>query len=510
MRTTFLLRAVLAVAFVACGPPPRTELHTRKQRIAVLPKDKRAYFAMTKDGRHWAVKAGPEVGRRIVRDGVDGPTYGDTSEPFFTADGTLVYWRMPDDPAATGLPIVVGDETIETEIARPGPLVFSEEGNHWAVAGGIAFGDPLKRDAEGKVVRPKRGPVIVLHDGREIGRHSDTSLPAIDARGEHVAYLARDDAGKVSLAVDGKLVGAPFETAPGLKPPTVGDEIIGPAMKGWYKVRYLDDGSILSVSDHPDGWAVRRNDEVLASYAWATEPWPPGATVTPPQGFEQASAFIPNSIELADGAPSAVWWERLAGDASAWRVVRNGKPVDSIVCPRPWERARPATSADGQHVAYVCGEPLPTPMGSNVPFENLWVVHDGTRYGPYQYVWGVTLSPDGKHVAYAVADANTKDTMWRYFRDGKPVSGRFFESWQPRFGPDNRRLAWQTRGLEDKRRLVFENKNIARFDEVVWGPTFLGPDAVAWVVRRDEELWRIEAWYGDDAPPSDDLSRESK
>jgi hypothetical protein len=404
---------------------------------------------------------------------------------------------MPEDPTATGLVVVDEGVDVQTPVARPPKVVFSENGLHWALAGGIALGDPFAVDAAGKPLPPTRGPVVVLHDGREVGRHGDTSYPALDAGGARIAYLARDD-GQVRLIVDGQ-ASAAYHTRPGSAPPTIGEHVVGPTMHARYSVRFLSDGSLLSVADHADGWAVRHDARELATYAWATEPFASGAAPATPEGLEGRAAFIPASITAARGAPVALWWERPAGDATQWRVVRGGQPVDTIPCPRPWETERPVISPDGEHAAYVCAWPEPAPEGDLTPRETMWVVHDGRRLGPYPMVWGVALSPDGRHVAYAASDGAVPQAHWRYHRDGLPFGPEFLETWSARFGPDGRRLAWEARGADGVTRLYFDDVPIARFDEVLWGPSFLGADAVGWVVGRDDRLWRVEAWVGTSA-----------
>jgi hypothetical protein len=497
---TLVLCALLAALGVACGERAE-KVHAQKQRLGALPKDRRpGTLAIDSDGRGWAIKAGPEGRRRLMRNGVDGEVLPDVSEPILAPEtGRLLFWRLPDEPNPTGLLLVDGDTMVPTPIARPGQVIFSENGLHWAVAGGIGLGDPFAIDADGKPIPPKRGPVVVLHDGREVGRHVDTSSPVLDRSGAHIAYLAREDDGKVRLIVDGKAT-PPYEMAPGTKPPTIGERVVGPVMDDWYSVRFLSDGSLLSVSDHVDGWAIRRDDRVLATYAWATEAHPAGIQPTTPEGLAGRAAFIPSSIRVAKDVPVALWWERPPGDVVQWRVMRDGQPVDTQLCPRSWERERPAVTDDGRHVAYVCVEPEPAQEGDLVPREKMWVVHDGKRLGPYPLVWGVTLSPDGQHVVYSVSDGGSPQPRWRYHRDGVPFGPEFLETWPARFGPDGTHLAYEARGVDGTARLILDGMPIASYDEVVWGPTFVDPDRVAWVVSRDEQLWRVEAWVGDDTP----------
>jgi len=498
--------AVLAMALVAGGMACERargtrELHVGKQRLGVLPDPEHAGTLRVDDeGRDWAVILGTLGNRRLVRNGVELKGYRDVSEANFAPNGDrMLYWAIPEDPAATGLLLVDGDTILRTPAARPGQLVFSEDGKHWATAAGIGLGDPFAVASENRLAEPTRGPVVVLHDGREIGRHADTSPVALDATGTHVAYLARDDEGRVSVVVDG-VISAPFERPPGAKPPAVDEKRIGPTLGGWYSVRYLSDGSILSVADHAEGWAVRRDGRELATYAWAAQPFPAGVEPATPEGGEGRAAFIPPSLVTAAEAPVAVWWERPAGGGKQWRLVRDGQPVDEVLCGRPWDYGRPLLSADGEHVAYVCIDVEPQHPGDVAPRETMWVVHDGKRLGPYASVWGLSLTKDGEHVVYAVLDAPTPEGRWRFHRDGVPFGKELLETWPVRLGDDGRTMATQGRGLDDQTRLMFDGLPVGRFDQVLWGPSFVGPEAVAWVIRRGDTLWRVEAWRGDERP----------
>lgn len=503
-RASLLRISVLTMALVVSGAACERgapELHVKKQRLGVLPDPEHSGTLRVDDeGRDWAVILGGLGERRLVRNGAEQKAYKDVSEANFApASDRMLYWAIPEDPAATGLFIIDGETIIQTPVARPGQIVFSEDGKHWATSAGIGLGDPFAVAEENRLAQPTRGPVVVLHDGREVGRHADTSPVALDATGAHVAYLARNDEGRVSLVIDG-VVSAPFEPVPGHTPKPVDEKVIGPTLGGWYAVRYLDDGSILTIADHTDGWAVRRDGRELATYAWATQPYPSGVEPNTPAGAEGKAAFIPPSLVVASDAPVAVWWERPAGDGKQWRIVRDGQPVDDVLCGRPWDYGRPLLSADGTHVAYVCIEVEPQQPGDVAPREKMWVVHDGKRLGPYPSVWGLTLTKDGEHVVFAVLQGSTPPGTWRFTRDGVPFGKPLLETWPVRLGADDRTIATQGRGLDDKTRLLFDGVPVGRFDQVLWGPSFIGPEAAAWVIRRGDTLWRVEAWRGD-APP---------
>jgi hypothetical protein len=65
--------------------------------------------------------------------------------------------------------------------------------------------------------------------------------------------------------------------------------------------------------------------------------------------------------------------------------------------------------------------------------------------------------------------------------------------WRPLLGPGTGRLVWQRRGEEDERGVLgIDQRPIASFDDVVWGPRVLRPGMVTWVIRRGQRLIRLD------------------
>jgi hypothetical protein len=181
-----------------------------------------------------------------------------------------------------------------------------------------------------------------------------------------------------------------------------------------------------------EGWGIYRDGRRMASYPaslLAARPYMLDSCAT-------ATAIAAWSFVTAEQAPVAAWWERLEGSEERWRVVVDAKPVDDVVCDKPWLKQPPELSADGRHVAYAC--PVTRPLA------RVLLVADGRRHGPYLDVWGYAWSDDGAHVVYggAAEDApparlgTTTSMAWH-------VPSRSFSVWRPRVEAGTGRLAWQ-------------------------------------------------------------------
>ena len=262
-----------------------------------------------------------------------------------------------------------------------------------------------------------------------------------------------------------------------------------------FQSEFLSDGRVLAVAWDRNGWAVYRDDEPLATYpAMVTAPNSGVAEPGDPSCASQA-AILARSVVVAERAPVAAWWERIPGDHPRWRVVRDGRAVSGIDCAWPVASERIVLSADGAHVAYLCGEASPDAQ------LRMSVVHDGTRYGPFRNAYGVVLSADGRQIAYGAqpVDAPLAPDVpgWDLRIDAKRFAGAFVGVWLPRFGPDDRHVAWEAQPTAQGRpRVGIDGMRLAAFDEVVAGPVFVTPTRVAWVLARGRRV----VWFEAEAP----------
>jgi len=397
--------------------------------------------------------------------------------------GTAVYWVREGSPSAGGIGVVADGTLAGAGLAQPGRIVFSRDGSRWAAVGGTP------PTGTGEAVQ--RGPTVVFADGREVGRAVDVSFPTFSSDGKHLAYLAERDDTRIALMVDG-VEQRVYEDAD--NPCTLVSKVsdVGPNLPPQFSVDYLSDGSLLVVTEDRDGWAVFRDGTRLASYPGSR---PKSRTATQLFfGGECASAamLVPDSVAIAAQAPVAAWWERVPGETERWRVVVDGKPVDDTVCGGYWDDPTPEISADGKHVAYPCRSADPL-----FPDRISIVADGGRRWGPYHDVWSMAFSDDGQHLAWdAVAyggGAGDPDRQWQLWLDGVAFPRHVNALWHPRLSTDSRWVAWAALPAYGARGILGVNRRqLGGFDDLLWGPTFIRPDAVSWIVRHGRRITRLE------------------
>jgi hypothetical protein len=345
-------------------------------------------------------------------------------------------------------------------------LSFGESGGHWAAVGFEAGPGP-----------DEVGQFILFADGVEIGRYVDVGVPAVSRDG-HVAYLARTVDERAALFVDG-VQRRTFAAAAAPCALAAVRNLKGPQLAQHHVVRYFADGSLLLLTRDADGWAVFHDDARVASY--------PTSNIDPDDDACKATARLAQgSIRKADEAPVAAWFERLPGAEERWRVVRNGEPVDDAICAAPWRQQPPELSPDGTHITYACA--------SKIGDENdqVVIIKDGVRYGPYREVWGLALSKNGAHVAYGAAPDPKIDRPWSVYVDGEPRTKRYTSVWRPLVSDDGTTLAWEAQNSDQPRGVLgIDARSVGSFDVVAWGPEFDADDRVSWIIRRGRKVTRV-------------------
>lgn len=473
------------------SPPDSSSAPARpkvaKHRLTRLPSTYRTGgIAIADDGLSWisAVRTGEGVVDITTGAGRIG-SYQETSPPAFTPIARLPFFWTLQKPADTmQIGLFVKDRIVPTPFARPTPVVLSRDGAHWAIAAAVGAVEALPSEVT---------PMVVMVDGVERGRYHDTSKPAFSFDGQHVAWLAEDEGRKLSLVVDGAVRRTYDAPAP---PPghTVSEPLhrstMASEMALQYAVQYLSDGRILAIVRDRAGWTVERDGTALASYDFNPTSRPDnGAPDIDP--FALTNAFTPESLAVADAAPVAIWWERLPGAPVQWRVVRDGTPVDGVVCLSAWTGQQPIVSPDGQHVAYPCTTNDGADFGDP---PRVYIVVDGRRFGPYVNIWGLRLSDDGAHAVWAAATSKDANAPWRYAIDGLLLKTEVNEAFRPRLDPTNRHLAWL--GRQGKHlRFGLDDTPLGTVDEVLWGPKFVDTRTAAWVVRKKHTLVRVDVAF---------------
>jgi hypothetical protein len=458
---------IVVVVLLASACERRPHVRAEKRVLALLPLPwKRLTINVAEDGEHvtYAVRDGERA--HVVTPAGVGPKYDDVTPPLFSpASSHVLYWGRRDRDGRHEYDVVADTTVVPTPFTEPLALVPSRGGARWAAFGAL----PPEPGADAGAL-PSVG---ILVDGRDMGRWVAASRPDFSPDGAHVAWIAREASGRTLVVVDGTVVRA-FETPP----PTADD----PPFQKLAASRYLSDGRLLTIVPDGDAWAVERDGERLVTYGHNLIP---GATILLADPTTAAS-LVAISLVTAAKAPVAVWWERMAGQTEQWRIVRDGTPVDGVVCDHPWETQPPVLTDDGAHVAYVC--PQPPELG--FPLGRRYVVLDGRRFGQYVESWTLGLAADGSQVAHGAAES-LPIMSWRIFANGVPRSPAFELVWRPRFSPDATQVFWAAGPDRGRRSIGIDMRTVMHFDDILYGPDFADGRKATWVIRRGRKITRV-------------------
>lgn len=501
-RANARARRLAAIAFLllwSCGRGDGS-LAVRSEAIGHLGHGYRlGSLIVSRDHRHlaWVKQV---AGRcRVVVDRRIGPPFPYCSDPLFSPDGaTVAYWAGEKKEREQKAQLVVNGRAAAAAFGGDGPIGFGKRGGAWAAIA-PAFGtvdadeDPNAHEPDSKTAaRPERRLIAIAATG-VLGEYYDTSAPALSPDGSHVAFVAADAAGIQRLVVDGRVArsfGPPLPSAI----PTFRQRKPGPNLEPESTAAYLSDGSLVAVALGEKGWTFVHGDEVWATYAAARLP-KSGFDAADPQVASQRS-FLAQSLATADDAPVACWWERVEGGAERWRVACNGQPIDRQVCTYFDSDVPIAVAASTRAAAYACqinppDSPEPPSEDSSEAPKNVWVVVGGKPLGPHRFVWGVDLSSDGTHYAYAAAD--TIADPWFYVVDGRRYDGPWEQAYPPKLSPDGSTVVWAASRDPKARRqdLVYDGRTVARAEMIMTPPVFRGEREVEWAVKRGNSVRRV-------------------
>jgi hypothetical protein len=496
LQTTSLaaLAAILAslLGFSCERAPAKPEVRAHSERLGALHKHYRARsLAVSLDLSRVAWIDHRADGCRVVVGRERGPKLAGCGNPRFSPDGTTVaYFAAEKVEKPPRIQLMVNGEKSPVEVGDEGVIAFAKTGGAWAA---VAPARPEKavEETAGEAAdageAPKRS-LVVFGPGGVLGEHHDTTTPSVSPDGKHVAYLAATAEGRQSLIVDGKV--AKEFPAPSVEfLPALKEARHGPNLEPEATARYLADGSLLVVALAENGWTVLHDDQVLASYAGIRLPPDSGFQVTGSPLLERA-ALLGGSLVTAEAAPVACWWERLEGGTERWRVVCNGKPVDEQICDQPATGIPITVTPDGRATMYACQITGPVGADGQPDPKNLWVIAGDRKRGPHRFVWGLTLTPDARHYAFAAADS--VDDTWFYDVDGKRYDGPWQHAFPAAFSPDGSSVVWGASPDRDGRRveLVRDGDVVARGDMVMAPPVFRGNE-VEWALKRGKSVRRV-------------------
>jgi hypothetical protein len=470
MRGPLLLLALLLATRAAQAEPSVIRVPLARLADTYVPDT--LVLSAQLDGLAYAARDGE--GEFVVHGDQVGPRFHRVSPPHLAADGALFYWATGS--GEPGLTLRASATEIATPARQGGPFAFAATRPRWAA---VAAVDARRGDGSESAL---------WVDGAPINRYPNMTRPVFSRDGTHYAYLGDAGLGMVGLFVDGKREHL-FEPPEVPITPVRRGNAPGAGMDGQYVITYLSDGSLLLLTTDLEGWAVYRDQRRVASYNGneAGTPGDPFPIVEPDGPLPQAATIVGSSLTSASDAPVIAWWARDAGSITRWRVLRDGV-ADAQSCKQPARDLPPALSADGTHIAYACS------LSSPAQPDQVVVVHDQHRYGPYAGAKAVTISSDGSRVAFAVRnDARS----WSYVVDGKRQAARFSTVFPPRFSADGRHVAWvgqRSRPNQASRFVLqLDGNGYASSDRYLVAPRFdAGTARLRWALQRGRRISRVE------------------
>jgi hypothetical protein len=486
-----IVLALLLPGYFASAPELAAQSDTVENVLGALPDNyKENSLVIAQDGSTYAFVTKVPGGEQVVdSNGTPGKIFDQIALPRFSpATNRLFYWALDSGSGQQQIVLVADEEVIPTPFAGEGGLIFSVDGKRWVAMGGVLKGQTS-------------GEVVLLIDGKETLRYADASYPSFSPDGKHLAYLVRSNELQTALIVDGKqekvFTGRYEGCSLDLR-----TSVAGPNLPPLHSVAYLADGSlrILTLGEHC--WTIFAGEELLASYShniWGGGP----RQVYTFDGFESAASLLAMSLSSAAAAPISLWWERVEGESQQWRVMRDGKPVDSLLCDLPWDQQPSALSDDGQHYAYACIRKLnPGSQAGEDEKTGVHVIADGKESEQLANAWGVTLSRDGAHLAYAASNG-APSQPWTYYFDGRTFPLQYDQVQPPVLSDDGAHIAWTAQRAESTI-LALDGHEVDAGSDRVWGPHFEKNGAVVWIVKRGNDIVRVESDYRNlpPAPPT--------
>lgn len=468
----------------AVPPPP-----THSERIGSIGKHYRQrslFVSRGLDRLAWADVRGDDR-CRIVVDRSPGAWHARCTNPLMSPDGsTVTYFASEKVEEAPSVRLIVDEQASPVEVGGEGPVAFAEHGKAWAAIAPARARRPAADGPTPNAAPPRR--MVAFSSAGALGEYHDTTAPVVSADGAHVAFVASDSGGNQRLIVDGK-VARDFGSPTVEFIPVVKQNRPGPNLEPEAMVRFLSDGSLAGIALGENGWTVFHGDETWASYPGIRLPESTGFEVTGSPLLDRP-AVMGGSLVAAAKAPVACWWQRRDGGIEQWQVVCNGKPVDEQLCNAPSPGQPIVVTPDGKSVMYVCEiVPEPGPDGKVDP-KNLWVVANGRKFGPHRFVWGLDLSADGKHHAFAAADGIEDD--WFYQFDDRRFTGPWQHTFPPTISPDGKSIAWAASPYADGKRVdLVRNGVLATRGDIVMAPPRWTGDSIEFAVKRGRSVRRV-------------------
>jgi hypothetical protein len=444
-RLTFLLVALAAATSAAfcvlCAPTVTAKraglrLVTREVSLGRLQADElRGTRTVSPDRRRIAFVAKVEGGEAAYVDGVKGKTYpavasdplseAGLGSPFtFSRDSRRVAYVVNLSKAAHARGprrvVVDGTEGPSFDYIWSGGLHFSDDGKHFAYT--AERGDKRFVVVDGaesapyeRVTTPAsreykdRGFVVAfdaVRDGRQLFVVNGQEFAAGDPKGRELFFGAE--------------AGQPHDVVRNGKHFVVwGDKELGPF-------------------DEPIWSSLHTESRADGSWLVTFEGTRGGKQIAVVDGVEGKPYDYVGPIHVSPGGAHTLYPARSGKKAFVVFDGKEGPKFDNVNI----DYSVSPFSPDGKHYAYAASRDVP----SDIEF---LVVTDGREGRLYDFINGVTYTPDGADLLYIAYDKSRRKTF--LVRDGEEVGAYDnLPEGDIRFGPGGKRMYFRLRSLEEK------------------------------------------------------------
>lgn len=443
-RLTFVLVALAAVSSAAFCilRVPKVEaarsgvrLVTREVSLGrVQAGELKGTRAISRDHRHVAFVAKVEGGEAAYVDGVAGKTYPSIANDPLSEAGTVHPFTFSRDGAHAAYVAQLSN----AERAR-GPrrvVVDGKEGPlfDYVWSGGLGFSDDGKHFAYTAERGGKRFAVV---DGVEYGPYERVSTPAFrDYKDRGFVFGFDATSGERQLfVVNGKEFAA--------------DDVKGREL--FFGEQAREPHEVVREGKHFVVWEGREVgpfDEEIRVTGIDAEPRAGGGwfvTFEGKRGDKQVAVVdgvvgkpydYVGEIYVSPGAAHTLYPARRGKESFVVLDGKEGPKYDNIKI----DYGESPFSPDGLHYAYAASHEDPIDI-------KFLVVTDGKEGKLYDFISGVTYTPDGAHLLYLAFDRS----RWKTFlvRDGEEVVAyEHLSDGDIRFGPDGKRTYFRLRPLE--------------------------------------------------------------
>ena len=444
-RLTFLLVALAAASSAAfcvlCAPTVKAKragvrLVTREVALGRVHADElKETRTVSPDRRHIAFVAKVEGGEAAYVDGVKGTTYpavasdplseAGLGSPFtFSRDSRRVAYVVNLSKAVRARGprrvVVDGTEGLVFDYIWSGGLHFSDDGKHFAYTAErgdkrFVVVDGVESAPYDRVTTPAsreykdRGFVVAfdaVRDGRQLFVVNGQEFAKDDPKGRELFFGAEAGQPHVVLRNGKHFV-------------VWGDKEVGPF-------------------DEPIWMSLHTESRADGSWLVTFEGTRGGKQIAVVDGVEGKPYDYVGPIYVSPGGAHTLFPVRSGKKAFVVFDGKEGPKYDNIDI----DYSVSPFSPDGKHYAYAASRDVP----SDIEF---LVVTDGKEGRLYDFINGVTFTPDGAHLLYIAYDKS----RWKTFlvRDGEEVGAYDnLPDGDIRFSPGGKRMYFRLRPLEEK------------------------------------------------------------